>query len=71
MILIILNFRYYLNTVSTFVAEIWTIIETRFEDCPALMLCLLAFEFVKCSDQCDCDHFKFQKLLLPEHKGQK
>ena len=35
-----LNFKYYLNTASSFEAEMWPIIETRFEGCPAL-LCLL------------------------------
>ena len=46
MILIILNFRYYLNTASTFGAEMWLIIETRFEGCPSIILCLLKFQIL-------------------------
>ena len=43
--LIILNFIYYnLNAASTFGAEMWLIIETKFEGCPALMPCLLKFQ---------------------------
>ena len=42
------------------------IIDTRGEGCPALVS-LLTFRFIKSSDQCDFDHFKFHVLLLPEH----
>ena len=48
----------------------WPIIDTRCEDFSALV-CLLTFGFIKSSDQCDFDHFKFQLLLLPKHWGQK
>ena len=48
----------------------WPIIDTRCEGFPAL-ICLLTFRFIKSSDQCDFDHFRFQILLLPEHLGQK
>ena len=55
MILIMLNFGYYLNTASTFGVGMWPIIETRFEGFPALMQCLLTFGLIKSSDQCHFD----------------
>ena len=47
-----------MNTASTFVAEMWPIIETRFKGCPALMLCLLTFGLIKSSNQCHFEHFE-------------
>ena len=44
----------------------WSIIDIRCEGFPALIF-LLTFRFIKSSDQCDFDHFKFDVLLLPEH----
>ena len=44
----------------------WPIIDNRCEGFPTLV-CLLTFRFIKSSDQCDFDHFKFHVLLLPEH----
>ena len=56
--LIILNFRFYnLNTASTFGAEMWLIIKTRYEGCPALMPCLLQFQT------------QYITIILPQHLG--